>query len=162
MNVPIQVLRILASLGTPFSQVGCVGSDEFARSRRWGSWMAFWKALGGQIFVDRCSCQMCLFGNLGNRESLSVIQEHFLVTSEALFTCGIGEGLFVDRARLFALLEGGRWLLETLFEAGVQPTDNSFKSLTPIFDHVPPIHDLPGFGSPKVCSTSIFPLRDLG
>jgi hypothetical protein len=59
---------------------------------------------------------MCLFSNLGNRESLLVVREDFFVPSEALFTRGVGNRLFVDSTRFFALFEGGRWLLETLFE----------------------------------------------
>src|SRR5260221_889583 len=57
---------------------------------------------------------------------------------------------------LFALGEGGGTrLVLSLCETRIHPTQHPFERLTPIFDHMPPIHHLLGRGRAKLSTTSI-------
>lgn len=157
MDCPRERWPLLASLGPPFSPVGRGGSTARARSSRQRSWMAVGKTLGCQRGGDRRSGQMRRCDPLRHRASVRGRRAPFLVTIQARFPRGSGDGRLVDRARLVAFREGSRGLRETVLASGGQPTDHAFERLTPPGDPLPAIHNRLGFWGSKGCSTSRFP-----
>src|SRR5207245_10188912 len=101
---------------------------------------------------------MHLFSNLSYRQSLSIALQDLLIASEMTLTRGGRRRLLMSRPCFLALGKGSRTqLLLPKRETRRDPTQHAFERLAPIFDDVPPIHDLLGRWSAKLCPASILP-----
>ena len=99
-----------------------------------------------------------MLGDLGNRHPLLITLQYLLIARETTLARSGRRRLLMNRAGLFALGEGSRTgMLLPKLQTRVDPTEEAFQYLTPIFDDVPTIHHLFGTWSAFAGSTSVLP-----